>query len=186
VVNNHGDVDLHMAPPVGAVTVNNQNGNVTVTMPEKTKFNVQAETSDGDTHSDFDGVNSDGRGMLSGTVNGGGQTVRVNTSHGDISVSRNSAAPLPPLPPPPRLSGVPQIPPVPPVPPTPGLPSDAAAAIANAKVTAEQAKRDAQQAQRDAKQAAKEAMEQARQAMKEAQEKQREAMRLAREAAREK
>ncbi len=170
VVNNHGDVDLHMAPPVGAVTVNNQNGNVTVTMPEKAKFSVQAETSDGDTNSDFDGVNSDGRGMLSGSVNGGGQTVRVNTSHGDISVSKNSAVPLPPLPPTPRLSGVP------PIPPTPGIPPEAAAAIANAKVTAEQARKDAQQA-------AKEAMEQAKQAMKEAQEKQKEAMRLAREAA---
>ncbi len=169
VQNNHGDVDLHMALPAGGVTVDNQNGNVTVTLPEKAKFNVQAETSDGDTHSDFDSVKADGRGVLSGAINGGGPVVRVNTSHGDISVSRNSDGPLPPPPPLPKLSGVP----TPPVP--PGMPPEAAAAVADAKVQVEQAKEEARQA-----------MEQANQAMKEAQEKQKEAMRLAREAAKQK
>jgi hypothetical protein len=165
VSNNHGDVDLHMALPTGSATVDNQNGNVTVTVPEKAKFWVQAETTDGDTHSDFDEVKSDGRGVLSGTVNGGGVTMRVKTSHGDISVSRNSMGPLPPLPPMPKLSGVP-------MPPSTPMPPEAAAALSDARDQVAKAKEEA-----------REAMEQANQALKDAQEKQKEALRLAREAA---
>jgi hypothetical protein len=172
VSNNHGDVEVHMAPPSGVITVDNQHGNVTVSLPDKAKFNVQAETSDGDTHSDFDAVKSDGRGMLSGSVNGGGAVVKLNTSHGDISVSRNSVGPLPPPPPMPKLTGVP---PVPSTPAMPSMPAEASEAVANAKEQVAHAKEEARQA-----------MEQANQAVKEAQEKQKEAMRLAREAAKSK
>ncbi len=106
VVNNHGDVDVHMAPPTGTLTVDNQNGNVNVSMPEAARFTLNAETSDGDTHSDFNGTDTHGgRGMLSGSVNGGGPTVRLNTSHGDINVSRNSNAALPEPPSTPSLTG---------------------------------------------------------------------------------
>jgi DUF4097 and DUF4098 domain-containing protein YvlB len=210
VVNSHGDVDLHMLPPAGAVTVDNQNGNVNVTIPERTRFDLHAETSDGDTHSDFSGVNSDGRGTLRGNVNGGGPQVRLTTSHGDISVTRNQMAPLPPLPPNPRVTGFGSVPHAP-------LPPDAAIAIESAREAVQDAKqqaaetqretmqaareaqreaaqatreaqRDASQAtkeaQRNASQAAREAMERARDAMKQAQEKEREAERMARDATR--
>jgi DUF4097 and DUF4098 domain-containing protein YvlB len=181
VVNNHGDVDLHMALPIGGATVDNQNGNVTVTVPEKAKFWVQAETSDGDTHSDFDTVKSDGRGVLSGTVNGGGATVRVNTSHGDISVSRNSAGPLPPPPPMPKLSGVPA-PPAPPkvsggMPDTDAITRDAIAQAQQALDQSEQILRDAKGQSAAAREQSRKAIEQAREALKEAQQKTKEAAR---------
>ncbi len=106
VVNSHGDVDVHVAPPTGSVTVDNQNGNVNVSLPEQARFTLNAETSDGDTSSEFSGTGRHGgRGTLSGTVNGGGQAVRLNTSHGDINVSRNTNAPLPPAPATPAVTG---------------------------------------------------------------------------------
>jgi DUF4097 and DUF4098 domain-containing protein YvlB len=182
VVNSNGSVDVHVAPPTGAITIDNQKGDVNVTMPEKTKFNLRAETSDGDTHSDFSGVNSDGRGTLTGAVNGGGAQIRINTSHGDINVSRNSVAPLPPAPPTPKITGFGSIPQSP----TPPLLPDASDAIDDAKKQLADAKAEGRQAGRDAREQARQAMEQAKEAMREAQEKQKEAMRLAREAARQK
>ena len=190
VVNSNGTVDVHAAPPTGAITIDNQKGNVNVTLPNGTKFNLNAETSDGDTHSDFAGVNSDGRGTLSGAVNGGGLAVRINTSHGDVNVSRNSAAPLPARPPVPKITGFGSIP-QPPIP--PGAAGDAAAIQRDAmKVAADALKQSADAINKaattsaDAKQRAREAMEQAREAMREAQQKQKEAEQLAREAAKQK
>ncbi len=127
VVNNHGDVDVHVALPTGTLTVDNQNGNVNVSLPEKARFTLSAETSDGDAHSDFSGTDThSGRGMLSGAINGGGPSVRINTSHGDINVSQNSNGVLPPVPPAPALSSYGAIP-------GPPLPPESSGAIAEAQ-----------------------------------------------------
>ena len=162
VTNNHGDVDVHAAPPTGTITVDNQHGNVNVTMPDRARFTLNAETSEGDTHSDFDGSHTDGgRGVLSGAVNGGGPAVKINTSHGDINVGKNSIMPLPPTPPAPRLSGVV-------IPAPPDVSASAASATADAQKLAQDAIREA-----DAE-------------LQEARRKRQEAGKLAREAAREK
>ena len=162
VVNNHGDVDINVAPPTGTVTVDNQNGNVNVTLPEKAKFTLNAETSDGDTHSDFlDNDTHGGHGTLSGSVNGGGPTVRLNTSHGDVNVSRNNSGPLPPVPLPPRISGLGDVPAPPPPPDWTG----------------------ARQTVADAQKMAQDAMREADAELQEAQKKRQEALRMAREAA---
>ncbi len=192
VVNNHGDVAVHVAPPTGTITVDNQNGNVNVTLPERAKFTLTAETTDGDAHSDFSGSDTHGsRGVLSGQVNGGGSPVHLNTSHGDINVSRNSMMPLPPMPS--RRASAFAAPGAPAPPETPDLQqlqqlqqmqrdalTTAAAAL---RQSAEQARQSTKASTEDAKQRAKEALEQARQAMQEAREKQKEAARLAKEAA---
>ena len=160
ITNNHGDVNVQVAPPTGSVTVDNQNGNVTVTLPEKARFTLNAETSDGDTHSDFQGSDSHGgHGMLSGTFNGGGAAIKLNTSHGDINVNRNSITPLPPAPPTPRLS----------IPAPPAVSGD---------FTTE----TAAEAAADARKQAQEALREADAEIKEAQRKRDEAMKMAREA----
>ncbi len=189
VVNNHGDVNVDTALPVGAITIDNQNGSVTVGMPDRGKFNLQAETSDGDTHSDFSTTSAPGKGILTGAVNGGGPQVRVNTSHGDITVSRNSDGGLIAPPPLPKLSGVP-VPPEPPA--VPDMP-DVNAITTNALKTAQDALAASQKELESAKfqsQQAKERahaeMEHAKQELRDAQEKQRQAEKLAREAARDK
>lgn len=188
VVNNHGDVDIHMAPPTGTLTVDNQNGNVNVTLPERAKFNLTAETSDGDAHSDFSGSDTHGgRGILSGAVNGGGVAIRLNTSHGDINISRNSMAPLPVAKPSQRIStfSTPDVPSPPDTKQMLQMQRDAMATAAAAlHESAEQARQNTRASTDEAKQRAKEALEEARQAMRDAQEKQRKAARLAREASR--
>ncbi len=154
VVNSHGDVDIHVAPPTGTLTVDNQNGNVNVSLPEKARFTLNAETSDGDTHSDFEGTDTHGgRGMLSGTVNGGGgSAIRLNTSHGDINVSRNSNTPLPPTPPTPALTGFGTVTPLEaPAAPASPIPPSAIKAIARARQQANQAKEQAREAERQAR-----------------------------------
>ena len=191
VVNNHGDVDVHVAPPTGTLTVDNQNGNVNVTLPEKAKFTLSAETSDGDAHSDFAGSQTHGgRGILSGPVNGGGVAVRLNTSHGDINISSNSITPLAPMRQSPHVSGF-AVPNVPAVPETSDMRQlqqmqrdamDTAAAAL--RESAQQARENTKASSDEAKQRAREAMEQAREAMRDAREKEKEAARLAREAAR--
>ncbi|MGI4757176.1 MAG: DUF4097 family beta strand repeat-containing protein [Janthinobacterium lividum] len=188
VVNNHGDVDVHVAPPTGSVTVDNQNGNVSVTLPERAKFTLSAETSDGDAHSDFSGSDTHGgRGVLNGTVNGGGAAIHLNTSHGDINISRNTMAPLPPAAPSKHVStfGSVDMP----------APSDMndmlqmqrdamATAAAALHQSAEQARQETKMSTQEARQRAREAMQQARDAIREAKEKEREAARLQKEAAR--
>ncbi|WP_047497499.1 DUF4097 family beta strand repeat-containing protein [Terriglobus sp. TAA 43] len=189
VVNNHGDVRVDTALPVGLITIDNQNGSVTLTLPDKGKFNLQAETSDGDVHSEFGSTNSPGKGILTGNVNGGGPQVRINTSHGDISVSRNTTGGLTPPPAPQKLSGVP-IPPTPPDAITIPMP-DVNAITANALKQAEDALAASQKSLEDAKDLTREQrdqarreMEQAREKMKEAREKQKQADQLSRDAAR--
>lgn len=160
ITNNHGDVDVHVAPPTGTVTVDNQNGNVNVTLPEKARFTLNAETSDGDTHSDFQGSDTHGgHGMLSGSFNGGGAEVKLNTSHGDINVNRNSIAALPPAPPALHLS-------VPAAPTPPSVPDWQSGAQISA----------------DAEKLAQDAIREADAELKEAQKKREEALKMAREA----
>lgn len=183
VVNNHGDVKVDAALPVGALTIDNQNGSVTLTLPDKGKFNLQAETSDGDVHSEFGSTNSPGKGILTGNVNGGGPQVRINTSHGDISVSRNIEGGLTPPPAPQKLSGVP-VPPMPPEPPdTLTIPMpDVNAITANALKQAEDALAASQKSLENAKDLTREQKEQARRQMELAREKMREAHEKQREA----
>jgi DUF4097 and DUF4098 domain-containing protein YvlB len=164
ITNNHGDVDVHVAPPIGTITVDNQNGNVNVTLPEKARFTLNAETSDGDTHSDFQGSDTHGgHGMLNGSFNGGGTAVKLNTSHGDINVNRNSIAPLPPAPPTLHLS-------VPAAPTTPSV-SDWQSGTqisADAEKLAQDAIREADAELKDAQRKRDEALKMAREAREKA------------------
>ncbi len=199
VTNSHGDVDVHVAPPTGTLTVDNQNGNVNVSLPGQAKFTLSAETSDGDTHSDFSFPDTHGgRGVLSGAMNGGGAAVRLNTSHGDINISRNSSTPLPPAPAkPPRVtasdsaagfermdpSQMQQLQQI-----QRDAMESAAAAMRDSAKQIGDSQKASQEELRQQLQAAREqvqsAREQARDAMREAKEKQKETDQLAREAAR--
>ena len=127
-----------------------------VTLPEKARFTLNAETSDGDTHSDFEGSDTHGgHGMLSGSFNGGGAAVKLNTSHGDINVNRNSIAALPPAPPALRLSV-----PAPPEPPS-WTNGSAAESVADAQKEAQEAIREANAELEDAKRKRDEALKKA-------------------------
>lgn len=173
VTNSHGKVELVAIPPGGAITIDNHDGDVRVTLPVQARFTLAAETSDGDVTSDFSVAGrTDAHGSLNGIVGGGGSALRITTTHGDIAVDHNEETALPMPTAPPKL-GFGSMP-VPPAPPLAPLPPEARQAVVGAREQMKQAQ-----------QAAQDAAASARDAMKEAQQKQAEARKLAEEARKE-
>lgn len=112
VVNSNGGVTLAMAAPLGAVQVENRNGEVRLSVPASADFNVEAHATRGDIQTDFNSLrasgNDDKNSVLSGQVGKGGTSVRLNTTNNDIHVQKGESYPaLPPKPPVPAVGNVP-------------------------------------------------------------------------------
>jgi len=133
VTDSNGSVDVTHAPPLGVVEIQNHHGSVDVGLPGSAGFVLNAQTRNGDMENDF-GLTTQDQGethSLRGTVAGGGPTVTIETTDGDVTVRKSSVAPLPPVPPtvpsapaaprftatPPKTPKVPRPPAAPPVPP---------------------------------------------------------------------
>lgn len=191
VTNRNGDVTVASVGPMGPITIDNHKGGVQVSLPSKSSFTVQADTSDGSVQTDFSlqSKTNDNAGSLSGTVNGGGNPVRVQTTYGDIAVRRADLAPLPAVPPAPaiRLSEVPVV--MPPMPPMTGFDGDAKEQLKAAQEQLKEAQKALAEAQKEAEKARvqglKEAAKANAEAMREAQRAREEGLRAAREAQRE-
>lgn len=116
VTDRNGSIDVSVAPQLGTVTLQDRNGSVNTTLPEQSSFTVQATTTDGDIHTDFQ-MNAQGNGdqrVLNGSVGSGGPSIHITTTHGDISINHGTVLPLPPTPPaPPKLSTTPEPPAMP-------------------------------------------------------------------------
>jgi DUF4097 and DUF4098 domain-containing protein YvlB len=124
VTNRNGTIDLTAAPnpfgtPLGSITLEDRNGTVTATLPERAAFTLQAATSDGNIDNDLkldsqatpqaDGRN---RTSLNGSFGSNGPLVHISTSNGDINLHKASLEPIPANPPaPPKLTLVPPAPP---------------------------------------------------------------------------
>ncbi len=101
VTDHRGSVELTHTPPVDAISVQNEKGSVDVGLPNGAQFVLRAQTKNGDMENDF-GLSSEESGdvrSLHGTVAGGGPTVTISTTDGDVTVRRSSVAPLAPAPP---------------------------------------------------------------------------------------
>jgi hypothetical protein len=131
VSNRNGSVELTNAAPLGAVSIQNQHGSVDLGLPGNTGFALNAQTRNGDMENDF-GLTPGGTDdvhTLQGRIAGGGPTVTIATTDGDVTVRRSTVAPLPPappaspritlMPPVPKVPRYPRIPRIPPVPATP-------------------------------------------------------------------
>jgi DUF4097 and DUF4098 domain-containing protein YvlB len=128
VSNRNGSVELTDAAPLGAVSIQNQHGSVDLGLPGNTGFALNAQTRNGDMENDF-GLTPGGTDdvhTLQGRIAGGGPTVTIATTDGDVTVRRSTVAPLPPSPPTsPRITltppapKAPQAPRIPPVSVTP-------------------------------------------------------------------
>jgi len=97
VTNRDGRIVLTAAPVLGNITLEDRNGSVSTTLPEKASFTVQADTSDGSVDTDFaltTRSSENGR-SLSGTVGSGGPVVHITTTDGDITVRKGEVQPLP-------------------------------------------------------------------------------------------
>ncbi len=171
VTNNHGKVDIVSVPPNGSITIDNHDGDVVLSLPQQAHFTVIAETSDGSVTSNFPGLNEhtqqSAHGTISATVGGGGSPIRINTTHGDITIDRNAEL-MPPRPPAPPRLGFGTVP----VPSSPTMPPEAVQALQDAQ-------KEIQEAQRDSQKDVRDAANEAAKAMQFANEKQVEARRLA-------
>jgi DUF4097 and DUF4098 domain-containing protein YvlB len=104
----------------GNVQIDNRNGDITVGVPDKLGFKLDARSRGGEVQSDFPGLNlnnSDEEGKATGTVGNGAIHLVLNSEHGNITIRKGElesahSMPEPPTPPtPPRR---PKLPPHPP------------------------------------------------------------------------
>jgi Putative adhesin len=124
ITNHRGSVELTHTPPMDAISIQNEKGSVDLGLPNGARFELHAQTRNGDMENDF-GLSSEESGdvkSLRGTVAGGGPTVTISTTDGDVTVRRSSVAPLAPAPPappadisakPPKAPKAPAAPPAP-------------------------------------------------------------------------
>ena len=101
----------------GNVQIDNRNGDITVGVPDKLGFKVDARSRGGEIQSDFPGLNvnnDDKEGKAAGTVGNGAIRLVLNSEHGNIAIRRSqweSAHATPEPPEPPKPPGIPKAPP---------------------------------------------------------------------------
>ncbi len=113
VSNRNGSVELTNAAPLSAISIQNQHGSVDLGLPGNTGFTLSAQTRNGDMENDFglDAEGNNGVHTLQGHIAGGGPTVTITTTDGDVTVRRSTVAPLSPAPPSaPRITLTPSAP----------------------------------------------------------------------------
>lgn len=91
----------------GNVQIDNRNGDITVGVPDKVGFKVEARSRGGEVQADFPGVNvtnTDEDGKASGTFGNGSIHLVLNSEHGNISVNKREteSASMPEVPAPPK------------------------------------------------------------------------------------
>jgi hypothetical protein len=91
----------------GNVQIDNRNGDITVGVPDKVGFKVEARSRGGEVQADFPGVNvtnTDEDGKASGTFGNGSIHLVLNSEHGNISVHKREteSASMPEVPAPPK------------------------------------------------------------------------------------
>jgi len=126
LTNRNGSVNVTNTSPLSQITISNQHGSVDLGVPEHAGFVLQAQTKNGDIENDFglEPMETAHVNVLTGTIGNGGPTVKVDTSDGDVTISKSSVAPLPPTPPAaPRITVKPPPAPHPIVPKVPKLPA---------------------------------------------------------------
>ena len=101
VSNRNGSVELTNAAPLEAISIQNQHGSVDLGLPGNAGFTLNAQTRNGDMENDFGltPTGTDDVHTLQGRIAGGGPTVTIATTDGDVTVRRSTVAPLAPTPP---------------------------------------------------------------------------------------
>jgi hypothetical protein len=96
VSDSHGDVKLHYSqPPADDINVADDSGEVELTMPGKSSFEISAFSRGGEIATDFEGptlqqTNDDNVGKLNGKFGSHGPKITIVTSYGTISLHKSS------------------------------------------------------------------------------------------------
>src|SRR3954453_15692190 len=102
----NGAIELGMSK-LGNIQIDNRNGGVQVSLPDRAGFRVDARTRDGEIQSDFPELkvnNDEHESKANGSVGNGGAHIVVNNEHDNIEI-RKASATAPPVPPPPATPG---------------------------------------------------------------------------------
>ncbi len=96
VSDSHGDIKIHYGqPPADDINVTNDSGEVELTMPEKSSFEISAFSRGGEISTDFESpnlqqTNDDNVGKLNGKFGSHGPKITIVTSYGTISLHKSS------------------------------------------------------------------------------------------------
>jgi DUF4097 and DUF4098 domain-containing protein YvlB len=89
----NGNIEVHAADklPLGRISISSKRGDISLVLPAKAGFQVQANTSKGDITSEFEAVKVDeanGSARASGAVGNGVSKLQINTDTGDIRITK--------------------------------------------------------------------------------------------------
>jgi len=90
--NEDGAVDVQMSK-MGSIQIDNRRSDISIYLPDKATFQVNAQTKNGEIQSDFSGLNvsnGDERATATGSIGGGGPRLVVNNEHGAIEIRKRS------------------------------------------------------------------------------------------------
>ena len=96
IADSHGDIKIRYArPPTNELSVNNDSGEVDLTLPAKSSFEISAESRSGEVDSDFEDpslqlANENNMGKLNGKFGSHGPKIAIVTTYGTISVHKSS------------------------------------------------------------------------------------------------
>jgi len=103
---------------LGNIQITNRNGDIQLSLPPQTGFNVEARARNGEIQSDFNELkieNTNDQAKADGSVGNGGSSIRLNNEHGTIEIHKGAieaATPAPPATPkPPKAIPGPKTPP---------------------------------------------------------------------------
>jgi putative adhesin/cell wall-active antibiotic response 4TMS protein YvqF len=96
IADTHGSIKVSCSqPPRADINIANESGEVDLTLPSESKFQISAVSSSGEVQSDFDDStlkvdNENGMGRLNGNVGSQGPKISIATSYGTIYVRKSS------------------------------------------------------------------------------------------------
>jgi DUF4097 and DUF4098 domain-containing protein YvlB len=97
ITDDGGDIEIHFAqPPRADVSIESRSGDLSLSIPPQSSFQLDAQTQNGDLECDFSGLaslrkrNGDNQG-LTGQVGAHGPAIRLRTQHGDIRIRKNGS-----------------------------------------------------------------------------------------------
>jgi DUF4097 and DUF4098 domain-containing protein YvlB len=96
ITDTHGSVKVaYTQPPREQISIANESGDVDLTLPSRSQFEISAVCSSGDVQSDFEdpslSLNNDtNTGRLTGKVGTGGPKIQIATTYGTIYLHKSS------------------------------------------------------------------------------------------------
>ena len=96
ITDSHGDIVVRFSqPPKEEINIVNDSGEVEITLPDKSSFEIAATSRSGEVQSDFENpslrlANDSDTGRLNGVVGSHGPKITITTSYGTISLRKTS------------------------------------------------------------------------------------------------